>query len=35
MIDDLLTMSEIIQMVTDVRTKDSSFIQKVAEFIPA
>ena len=31
MIDDLLTMSEIIQMVTDVRTKDASFIQKFAE----
>ena len=35
MIDDLLTMSEIIQMVTDVRTKDASFIQKFAEFMPA
>ena len=35
MIDDLLTMSEIIQIVTDVRTKDASFIQKFAEFIPA
>ena len=34
MIDDLLTMSEIIQMVTDVRTKDASFIQKFAEFMP-
>ena len=34
MIDDLLTMSEIIQMVTDERTKDASFIQKFAEFIP-
>ena len=31
----LLTMSEIIQMVTDVRTKDASFIQKFAEFMPA
>ena len=35
MIDDLLTMSEIIQMVTDVRTKNASFIQKFAEFMPA
>lgn len=35
MIDDLITMSEIIQMVTDVRTKDASFIQKFAEFMPA
>ena len=35
MIDDLLTMSEIIQMVTDLRTKDASFIQKFAEFMPA
>ena len=35
MIDDLLTMSEIIQMVTDVRTKDASFIRKFAEFMPA
>ena len=35
MIDDLLTMSEIIQMVTDVRTKDASFIQKFVEFMPA
>ena len=35
MIDDLLTMSEIIQMVTDVRIKDTSFIQKFAEFMPA
>ena len=35
MIDDLLTMSEIIQMVTDVRMKDASFIQKFAEFMPA
>ena len=35
MIDDLLTMSEIIQMVTDVRTKDASFIQKFAGFMPA
>ena len=35
MIHDLLTMSEIIQMVTDVRTKDASFIQKFAEFMPA
>ena len=35
MIDDLLAMSESIQMVTDVRTKDASFIQRFAEFMSA
>ena len=35
MIGNLLTMSEIIQMVTDVRTKDASFIRKFAKFMPA
>lgn len=33
MIGNLLTMSEIIQMVTDVRTKDAGIIQKMAEII--
>lgn len=35
MIDNLLTMSEIIQMVTDVRTKDAGIIQKMAEIMTA
>ena len=33
MIGNLLTMSEIIQMVTDVRTKDAGIIQKMAEIM--
>lgn len=35
MIGNLLTMSEIIQMVTDVRTKDAGIIQKMAEIMTA
>lgn len=35
MIDDLLTMAELIDMVSDMRTKDSRFIQEMAKFMPA
>ena len=35
MIDDLLTMAELIDMVSDMRTKDIRFIQEMAKFMPA
>ncbi len=35
MIDDLLTMAELIDMVSDMRTKDIRFIQDMAKFMPA
>ena len=35
MIDDLLTMAELIDMVSDMRTKDTRFIQEMAKFMPA
>ena len=35
MIDDLLTMSEIIQCVADMRTQDVKAIREVAKFVPA
>ena len=35
MIDDLLTMAELIDMVSDMRTKDIRFIQEMAKLMPA
>ena len=35
MIDDLLTMAELIDMVSDMRTKDIRFIQDMAKLMPA
>lgn len=35
MIDDLLTMAELIDMVSDMRTKDIRFIQEMARFMPS
>lgn len=35
MIDDLLTMSEIIQCVADMRTQDVKAIRELAKFVPA
>lgn len=35
MIEDLLTMAELIDMVSDMRTKDTRFIQEMAKFMPA
>ena len=35
MIDDLLTMSEIIQCVADMRTQDVKAIREIAKFVPA
>lgn len=35
MIDDLLTMAELIDMVSDMRTNDIHFIQEMAKFMPA
>ena len=35
MIDDLLTMSEIIQCVADMRTQDVKAIREFAKFVPA
>lgn len=35
MIDDLLTMAELIDMVTEMRTKDIRFIQEMAKLMPA
>lgn len=34
MIDDLLTMAELIDMVSDMRTKDIHFIQEMAKLMP-
>lgn len=35
MIDDLLVMSELIQMVSDMRTRDVEIIQELSKFVPA
>ena len=35
MVDDLLTMAELIAMVSDLRTKDLSFIKEMAKFMPS
>ena len=35
MVEDLLTMAELIDMVSDMRTKDIRFIQEMAKFMPA
>ncbi len=35
MIDDLLTMSEIIQCVADMRTQDAKAIREFGKFVPA
>ena len=35
MIEDLLTMAELIDMVSDMRTKDVRAIQEFGKFIPA
>lgn len=34
MIDDLLTMAELVDMVSDIRTKDAHIIQDIARLIP-
>ena len=35
MIEDLLVMSELIQMVSDMRTRDVEIIQEIGKFVPA